>query len=85
MKHPVFTNLPPAQQDALNKLIFLLGPEGVSQLASQGPEASSCGAAHQHPSMLHMREYPPSAGKLPSAQPAQGSAEPSLWLVVGKR
>ncbi|KAG3123850.1 hypothetical protein PI126_g23516 [Phytophthora idaei] len=39
MEHPVFTNLPPAQQDALNKLMSLLGPEGVSHLASQGPEA----------------------------------------------
>ncbi|KAG4039964.1 hypothetical protein PC123_g24488 [Phytophthora cactorum] len=39
MEHPVLTNLPPAQQDALNKLISLLGPEGVSHLASQGPEA----------------------------------------------
>ncbi|KAG3116418.1 hypothetical protein PI125_g4662 [Phytophthora idaei] len=28
---------------------------------------------------------PPSAGELPSAQPAQGSAESSLWLVAGKR
>ncbi|KAG3058180.1 hypothetical protein PI124_g17465 [Phytophthora idaei] len=35
--------------------------------------------------MLQMREYPPSAGKLSSAQPAHGSAEPSLWLVAGKR
>ncbi|KAG3162536.1 hypothetical protein PC128_g20577 [Phytophthora cactorum] len=39
MEHPVFTNLPPAQQDALNKLMSQLGPEGVSQLALQGPEA----------------------------------------------
>ncbi|KAG3080703.1 hypothetical protein PI125_g20369 [Phytophthora idaei] len=39
MEHPVFTNFPPAQQDALNKLMSLLGPEGVSHLASQGPEA----------------------------------------------
>ncbi|KAG3230413.1 hypothetical protein PI124_g24489 [Phytophthora idaei] len=39
MEHPVFTNLPPAQQDALNKLMSLLGPEGVAHLASQGPEA----------------------------------------------
>ncbi|KAG3064969.1 hypothetical protein PI125_g24080 [Phytophthora idaei] len=35
--------------------------------------------------MLHVREYPPSAGVLPGAQPAQGSAEPRLWLVAGKR
>ncbi|KAG4055387.1 hypothetical protein PC123_g9532 [Phytophthora cactorum] len=35
--------------------------------------------------MLHMWEYPPSVGELPSAQPAQGSVEPSLWLVAGKR
>ncbi|KAG2888873.1 hypothetical protein PC119_g10881 [Phytophthora cactorum] len=39
MEHLVFTNLPPARQDALNKLISLLGLEGVSHLASQGPEA----------------------------------------------
>ncbi|KAG3133638.1 hypothetical protein PC128_g26311 [Phytophthora cactorum] len=39
MEHPVFTNLPPSQQDALNKLMSLLDPEGVSHLASQGPEA----------------------------------------------
>ncbi|KAG3056692.1 hypothetical protein PI124_g23772 [Phytophthora idaei] len=39
MEHPVFANLPPAQQDALNKLMPLLGPEGVSHLAAQGPEA----------------------------------------------
>ncbi|KAG3243148.1 hypothetical protein PI124_g12022 [Phytophthora idaei] len=41
MEHPVFTNLPPAQQGALNKLISLLGPEGVSHLASQGQEAAN--------------------------------------------
>ncbi|KAI9982277.1 hypothetical protein PInf_008184 [Phytophthora infestans] len=39
MEHPVFANLPPAQQDALTKLMSLLGPEGVAHLASQGPEA----------------------------------------------
>ncbi|KAG2786114.1 hypothetical protein PC129_g18894 [Phytophthora cactorum] len=39
MEHPVFTNFPPAQQDALNQLMSLLGPEGVSHLALQGPEA----------------------------------------------
>ncbi|KAG2922793.1 hypothetical protein PC117_g15885 [Phytophthora cactorum] len=35
--------------------------------------------------MLHVREYPPSAGELPSAQQAKVSAETSLWLVAGKR
>ncbi|KAG3068613.1 hypothetical protein PI124_g22467 [Phytophthora idaei] len=39
MEHPVFANLPPAQKDALNKLMSLLDPEGVSHRASQGPEA----------------------------------------------
>ncbi|KAI9990488.1 hypothetical protein PInf_021511 [Phytophthora infestans] len=39
MEHPVFANLPPAQQDALTKLMSLLGPEGVAHLASQGAEA----------------------------------------------
>ncbi|KAG3207483.1 hypothetical protein PC128_g96 [Phytophthora cactorum] len=40
--------------------------------------ASSYGAAHQHLSMLHVREYPPSAGELPvrnqrKAPPSQAS------------
>ncbi|KAG2873050.1 hypothetical protein PC114_g26045 [Phytophthora cactorum] len=35
--------------------------------------------------MLHVQKYPPSAGELPSVQPSQVSAEPSLWLVAGKR
>ncbi|KAI9979807.1 hypothetical protein PInf_027848 [Phytophthora infestans] len=39
MERPVFANLPPAQQDALTKLMSLLGPEGGAYLASQGPEA----------------------------------------------
>ncbi|KAI9979579.1 hypothetical protein PInf_028920 [Phytophthora infestans] len=39
MEHPVFANLPPALQDALTKLMSLLGSEGVAHLASQGPEA----------------------------------------------
>ncbi|KAG3230719.1 hypothetical protein PI124_g24183 [Phytophthora idaei] len=39
MEHPVFRNLPLALQDALNKLMSLLGPDGVSHPASQGPEA----------------------------------------------
>ncbi|GMF60025.1 unnamed protein product [Phytophthora fragariaefolia] len=34
-----FAHLPPSQQDALKKLMSLLGPEGVSHLASQGPDA----------------------------------------------
>ncbi|KAG3119024.1 hypothetical protein PI125_g2396 [Phytophthora idaei] len=39
MEQPVFANFLPAQQSALKKLMFLLGPERVSYLASQGPEA----------------------------------------------
>ncbi|KAI9982270.1 hypothetical protein PInf_008177 [Phytophthora infestans] len=39
MEHPVFANLPPAQQDALTGFMSLLGPEDVAHLASQGLEA----------------------------------------------
>ncbi|KAG2930716.1 hypothetical protein PC115_g6352 [Phytophthora cactorum] len=38
MEHPMFANLPPVQQE-LNKLMSLLGAEGISHLAPQGPEA----------------------------------------------
>ncbi|GMF47504.1 unnamed protein product [Phytophthora fragariaefolia] len=34
-----FAHLPSSQQDALKNLMPLLGPEGVSHLASQGPDA----------------------------------------------
>ncbi|EGZ11568.1 hypothetical protein PHYSODRAFT_336089 [Phytophthora sojae] len=34
-----FAHLPSNQQDALKKLMSLLGPEGVTQLAQQGPDA----------------------------------------------
>ncbi|GMF46606.1 unnamed protein product [Phytophthora fragariaefolia] len=34
-----FAHLPPSQHDALKKLRSLLGPEGVSHVASQGPDA----------------------------------------------
>ncbi|GMF54825.1 unnamed protein product [Phytophthora fragariaefolia] len=34
-----FAHLPSSQQDPLNKLMSLLGPEGVFHLASQGPDA----------------------------------------------
>lgn len=33
-----FAQLTPSQQDGLNKLMSLIGPEGVSHLASQGPD-----------------------------------------------
>ncbi|KAJ8578153.1 hypothetical protein ON010_g1052 [Phytophthora cinnamomi] len=34
-----FAHLPPNQQEALKKLVSFLGPEGVTQLAQQGPDA----------------------------------------------
>ncbi|KAG3088311.1 hypothetical protein PI125_g18394 [Phytophthora idaei] len=63
------------------------GPEPVDLSYTDDEESRgpSCGAARQHPSMLHVRNRPTSAGELPSAQPAQGSAEPTRQLVAGKR
>ncbi|KAG6612613.1 Gag protein [Phytophthora cinnamomi] len=39
MEYAAFANLAPGQQEALKKLVSLLGPEGVAHLASQGPDA----------------------------------------------
>ncbi|OWY99544.1 reverse transcriptase [Phytophthora megakarya] len=41
MEHAVFTSLPPDKQETLKKLMSLLGPEGITHLATQGPEAVS--------------------------------------------
>ncbi|POM63481.1 Gag protein [Phytophthora palmivora] len=39
MEQVAFANLAPGQQEALKKLMSVLGPEGVAHLASQGPDA----------------------------------------------
>ncbi|KAE8959506.1 hypothetical protein PF011_g30407 [Phytophthora fragariae] len=39
MEQTAFANLSPGQQEALKKLMSLLGQEGVAHLASQGPDA----------------------------------------------
>ncbi|KAK1937953.1 hypothetical protein P3T76_009690 [Phytophthora citrophthora] len=39
MEQEAYAHLTPSQQDTLNKLTSLLGPEGMVHLASQGPEA----------------------------------------------
>ncbi|GMF45997.1 unnamed protein product [Phytophthora fragariaefolia] len=39
MEQATFANLSPGQQEALKKLMPLLGPEGVAHVASQDPDA----------------------------------------------
>ncbi|KAG2978241.1 hypothetical protein PC120_g25355 [Phytophthora cactorum] len=83
MEHPVFTNLPPAQQDALNKLMSLLGPEGISHLASQGPEAvntrlESC-SRYENTLLEHAQERMSAATAAVSAT-REGSTRPKPLL-----
>ncbi|KAG3064974.1 hypothetical protein PI124_g22350 [Phytophthora idaei] len=85
MEQPVFTNLPRAQQDALNKLMSLLGPEGVSHLASQGPEAVNArleSFSHDENALLeHVQERMSAAT---AAATREGSTRPKPLLVSVK-
>ncbi|KAG4049188.1 hypothetical protein PC123_g15529 [Phytophthora cactorum] len=87
MEHPVFTNLPPAQQDALNKLMSLLGPEGVSHLASQGPEAVNARlesfSRYENALLEHVQERMSAATAAASAT-REGSTRPKPLLVSVK-
>ncbi|KAG3087808.1 hypothetical protein PI125_g18546 [Phytophthora idaei] len=84
MEHPVFTNLPPAQQAALNKLMSLLGPEGVSHLASQGPEATNARlesfSRYENALLEHVQERMSAATAAASAT-REGSTRPKPLLV----
>ncbi|KAG4061614.1 hypothetical protein PC123_g3513 [Phytophthora cactorum] len=87
MEHPVFTNLPPAQQDALNKLMSLLGPEGVSHLASQSPEAVNARlesfSRSENALLEHVQERMSAATAAVSAT-REGSTRPKPLLVSVK-
>ncbi|KAG3144703.1 hypothetical protein PC128_g24341 [Phytophthora cactorum] len=87
MEYPVFTNLPPAQQDALNKLMSLLGPEGVSHLASQDPEAVNARlesfSRYENALLEHVQERMSAATAAASAT-REGSTRPKPLLVSVK-
>ncbi|KAG3111005.1 hypothetical protein PI124_g8054 [Phytophthora idaei] len=87
MEHQVFTNLPPAQQDALNKLMSLLGSEGVSHLASQGPEAVNARlesfSRYENALLEHVQERMSAARAAVSAT-REGSTRPKPLLVSVK-
>ncbi|KAG3046870.1 hypothetical protein PC128_g21412 [Phytophthora cactorum] len=88
MEHPVFTNLPPAQQDALNKLMSLLGLEGVSHLASQGPEAVNARlesfSRYENALLEHVQERMSAATAAASAT-REGSTRPKPLLVSNEQ
>ncbi|KAG2773175.1 hypothetical protein PC129_g12951 [Phytophthora cactorum] len=87
MEHPVFTNLPWAQQDALNKAMSLLGPKGVSHLASQGPEAVNARlesfSRYENALLEHIQETMSAATAAASAT-REGSSGPKPLLVSVK-
>ncbi|KAG3140498.1 hypothetical protein PI124_g16720 [Phytophthora idaei] len=87
MEHPAFTNLPPVQQDALNKLMSLLGPEGVSYLASQGPEAVNARlesfSRYENALLEHVQERMSAATAAASAT-REGLTRPKPLLVSAK-
>ncbi|OWZ00482.1 polyprotein [Phytophthora megakarya] len=60
MEHAVFTSLPPDKLETLKKLISLLSPEGITHLASQGPEAVSARlgafASYEKAPLEHVQE-----------------------------
>ncbi|KAG3111129.1 hypothetical protein PI124_g9576 [Phytophthora idaei] len=86
MEHPVFTNLPPAQQDALSKLMSLRGPEGVSHLASQGPEAVNARlesfSRYENALLEHVQERISAATAASTTR--EGSTRPKPLLVSVK-
>ncbi|KAG3142167.1 hypothetical protein PI124_g16259 [Phytophthora idaei] len=87
MEHLVFTNLPPAQQDAFNKRMSLLGPEGVSHLVSQSPEAVNARlesfSRYENALLEHVQERMSAATAAASAT-REGSTRPKPLLVSVK-
>ncbi|KAG3206360.1 hypothetical protein PC128_g870 [Phytophthora cactorum] len=87
MEHPVIANLAPAEQDALNKLMSLLGPEGVTRLASQGPDPANVQlesfSRYENALLEHVQERMSAATAAASAT-RDGSPKPKPLLVSVK-
>ncbi|KAF1793207.1 hypothetical protein GQ600_14889 [Phytophthora cactorum] len=87
MEHPVIANLAQAEQDALNKLMSLLGPEGVTRLASQGPDAANVRlesfSRYENALLEHVQERMSAATAAASAT-REGSPRPKPLLVSVK-
>jgi retrotransposon gag protein len=79
MEHAVFASLPPDQQETLKKLMSLLGPEGITHLASQGPEAVSARleafASYEKALLEHVQERVRATTSAASAAAASATQE----------
>ncbi|KAG2773317.1 hypothetical protein PC129_g22905 [Phytophthora cactorum] len=88
MERPVFANLPPTQQDAINKHMSLLGPEGVPHLASQCPEAVSARlksfSRYENALLEHVQERMSVVTATAASATGEGSNIPKPLLVSVK-
>jgi len=79
MEHAVFASLPPDQQETLKKLMSLLGPEGITHLASQGPEAVSARleafASYEKALLEHVQERVSATASAASSATAPSALE----------
>ena len=75
MEQNAFAHLTPSQQDTLNKLMSLLGPEGMTHLASQGPDAINARleafSSYENALLEHIQQRV--KAKTPQASPSQES------------
>jgi len=81
-----FAHLTPSQQDGLKKLMSLVGPEGVSHLASQGPDAvnmrlEAC-SQYENALMEHVQQKMTEATAPATPRPASDGAPRAKPLVV---
>jgi hypothetical protein len=81
-----FAHLTPSQQDGLKNLMSLVGPEGVSHLASQGPDAvnmrlEAC-SQYENALMEHVQQKMTEATAPATPRPASDGAPRAKPLVV---
>ncbi|OWZ02344.1 hypothetical protein PHMEG_00026104 [Phytophthora megakarya] len=86
MEQAVFANLAPGQQDALKKVMSLLGPEEVAHLASQGPDAINVRleafSSYENALLDHIQQRVSVAAPQASAATLQGGSSRPKPLMV---
>ncbi|KAK1936741.1 hypothetical protein P3T76_010176 [Phytophthora citrophthora] len=79
MEQEAYAHLTPSQQDTLNKLTSLLGPEGMAHLASQGPEAVNARleafASYENALVEHIQRNVKGSTPAPRAKPVMLSVK----------
>ncbi|POM74772.1 Gag protein, partial [Phytophthora palmivora] len=85
MEQAAFANLAPGQQEALKKLMSLLGPEGVAYLASQGPDAINARleafSSYENALLEHIQQRMSTAAPSMTAAALQGSTRPKPLML----